>query len=259
MDLKRVTEKLDYYIRPHCFPLAVKMCHTATELPEKARMPGRDLGYPIALCQAIGMGRRYGWTMALGRDDISCAWPALSLGFLPARPDYLDGSFSESIRPGSKEQAARDAREMWRLEYGKYSHIVLAPVHNATFEPQLIVLYGDAAQIARLVQGALWTRGGFMTTRAGMGMDCVETITGTLVTDECRFVLPSGGNRIIGSTQDHELAFAMPASKAETVIEGLEASHKAGVLRYPVPTNLRFQPQHPPDNVALMEFLKRQG
>jgi uncharacterized protein (DUF169 family) len=44
-DLAKVNEALNFYVRPQTFPLAVKMCQSNEELPERARIPKRDLGY----------------------------------------------------------------------------------------------------------------------------------------------------------------------------------------------------------------------
>ena len=64
----------------------------------------------------------------------------------------------------------------------------------------------------------------------------------------CQFILPSGEDRIFGSTQDHEVIFTMPKSKFQAVIEGLANTHKVG-FRYPVLTDLRHRP-------ALAPFLE---
>jgi len=57
MDLKQASDTLNYYIRPQTFPLALKLCQSGSELPEKVRIPLRDLGYQIALCQGIGLAQ----------------------------------------------------------------------------------------------------------------------------------------------------------------------------------------------------------
>jgi len=44
-------------------------------------------------------------------------------------------------------------------------------------------------------------------------------------------------------TQDHEMAFSLPASQADDLITGLEATHKGG-SRYPVQSYLLFETMH---------------
>ncbi len=87
-------------------------------------------------------------------------------------------------------------------------------------------------------------------------MDCADIIAQTVLTDECQWVLPCNGDRIFGLTQDHEMAFTMPMSKAETTLRGLEISHRSGAQRYPIPSYLRSEVQLPPTYYQLMELLK---
>lgn len=225
MDLKQVNESLNFYIRPQTFPLALKLCQSESDLPEKVRMPMRDLGYQVTLCQAIGLARRYRWTLAVGSSDQCCLGGALAMGFIAEPP----------------EGAAFHAPDEKRLEAGKFSHLLMAPIEVATFEPDAIVVYCDPAQAVRLVTAASTSFGLGISAIASGAMDCGDIAARTTLSDECQFILPSGGDRVFGGTQDHEVIFTMPQSKVETVLKGLENDHKAG-LRYPILTDLRHRP-----------------
>ena len=258
MDLKEIEGALSFYIRPDTFPLAVRLCEDEAEAPERARGPAKDLGFQIPVCQAFGIARRYGWTLALGPEDESCPFGALALGFVRAKEGYLDGTFAQSIGLRPKEGAARAAEAMPRLPYGRYSRLVLAPLAKADFEPQLILVYGNSAQVMRLVQGRVLESGGPLAASASGGMDCADIIAQTLLTDECQWVLPCNGDRIFGLTQDHEMAFTMPMSKVETTLRGLEISHRSGAQRYPIPSYMRSEVQLPPTYYQLMGLLKEE-
>ena len=52
MDLKNANVTLDTYIRPQTFPIAIKLFTADETLPDRVRIPVKDLGYQIALCQA---------------------------------------------------------------------------------------------------------------------------------------------------------------------------------------------------------------
>ena len=228
MDLKEINEALNQYIRPQTFPIALKLCRPDDPLPEKLRMPMRDLGYPIALCQATGLTRRYGWTMAVGKEDQCCIGGARAMGF---EASGVGGPVGEGMQ----------------LEQGKYRYHLTTPLDRADFEPDVIVIYGNSAQIMRLVQSASGGPGGGGAVNAvatGFG-DCGDIAARTLLSDECQFILPSGGDRVFGSTQDHEVIFTMPKSKFEVVTQGLKSTHKMG-FRYPVITDIRHRPNLPP-------------
>ncbi len=258
MDLKRLNEALNLYIRPQTFPLAVKMCESAQQLPEKVRIPMRDLHVSVATCQGVGIARRYGWTLAIGLEDQACAWGSLTLGFLRPKKEWLDGSIAATTGYWTKDALAKMATELPRLEYGKYKYLLLSPLHLATFDPDMVVIYGSSAQVMRLVQGRVYGTGESLTSSASGGIDCADIIVRTVSTGECQFILPCGGDRVFGLTQDDEMAFTLPPGKVETLLQGLESGHKSGVQRYPIPVYLRFQPQMPPAYQKLMEFLKQE-
>jgi len=49
------------------------------------------------------------------------------------------------------------------------------------------------------------------------------------------------GDRVWGGAQDSEVMFACPNNKLNALMEGLEATHDAG-LRYPVPQYMNYAP-----------------
>lgn len=228
MDLTKINDALKQYIRPQTFPVALKLCQSDDELPERVRMPMRDLGYQVALCQATALTRRFGWTMALGKEDHCCIGGARTMGF-------------------ESEGAGGEVEEDKQLEPAKYKYHLTAALERADFDPDVIVIYGNSAQIMRLVQSAIGGPGGQGTVNAvatGFG-DCGDIAARTVLSDECQFILPSGGDRIFGSTQDHEVIFTIPKSKVEAVVDGLENTHKMG-FRYPVIADIRHRPNLPP-------------
>jgi len=224
MELKQVNEALNTYIRPQTFPLALKLCASESELPERVRLPKRDMGFQVTLCQAIGIARRYRWALAVGKDDQVCIGGARTMGFL-----------SESAgEPNPKH-----------LEAGKYSHLLMAPLEIADFAADVVLIYASPAQLMRMVQSATRGEAGGVSAVASGFEDCGDVVGRTFQSDLCQFIMPSGGDRVFGGTQDHETIFTMPASKIEAVTNGLEETHKAG-FRYPVLTDLRHQPALPP-------------
>ena len=256
VDLKSIDAALNTYVRPQSFPVAVRMCDSSAELPQKVRMPKRDLGISVPACQVIGMARRYGWTMALGREDQVCPHGHAVLGFVPQK-GYLDGSVAEKAGVGTKEAFQRDARHLSLLPYGKYSHLLVAPTHKATFEPHIVICFGNPAQVARLVQAATHASGNVLSFVAEGGRGCSVFIARTLITDECQVVLAGAGDRYFALTQDHEMSFTIPMSKADTIITGLEQTHKNG-LRYPTPSWLQFEGQLPPTYYKFTELLEKE-
>ena len=257
IDVKKTAEALNTFLRPQSYPLAIRMCEPSEKLPEKARLPKRDLGISVPVCQGLAMARRYGWTVAVGKEDQVCPHGHAVMGFVP-RELYANGILAEAAGVGKKEEFAQDAEALTTLEYGKYRYLLVAPLEKATFDPHFIMFFGNPAQIARLVQGVTFKSGEFLAFVAGAGRACSVFIARTILTDECQVVLAGAGDRYFALTQDHEMAFTIPLTHAEEVVEGLEMSHRAG-LRYPTPSWLRFEGQLPPEYYKFSELLFKQG
>lgn len=248
VDLKQIEVALNQYVRPQALPVAIRMCASEEELPEKTRFALRDLGINISLCHAVTMARRYGWTIAVDKYQ-SCYIAGISMGFLPLLPDVADGSLQESLGLWgmNKEQAAAAIQDIPKFEYGKYKYVLMAPLSRATFEPHLVMVYGNPAQMWLLLSGYLsgtGKRGLDVILAPGAG--CATYITRTLQTDEAQFSLLSIGERLVPHPQDYECAFSIPMSKIEKTIQGLKAGYEIGVFRYPIPSFMRYGSQHPP-------------
>lgn len=244
LDLKTVNAELTTYIRPQTFPVAVKMLRSIEEAPPKTRLP-HDLGIKVATCQAIAFARRYGWTMALSREEHSCAPGMIALGFAKSNEFYAEGNIAKDMYCGTLEAGAAMETAVPKFEPGRYGAVVFAPLERASFEPDLLLVYGNSAQVMRLVHGALFHRGGTLKAEAMGRLDCADIVVRTVQTNECQWVLPCTGDRMFALTADDELCFTMPPSRVEEVLEGVRETHRFG-LRYPVPINLQWTAKFPP-------------
>ncbi len=255
MDLVKAATVFTQFLRPHTFPLAIRLVKQGEELPPKARRPLRDHNKRLAVCQVLGMARHNGWTMAVGREDQSCPIGSVVFGFAEALPFYTEGNLCEGMYTATKEAGAVSEASVSRLPLGEISCLLVAPLERATFIPDVVLLYVNGAQLMRLVHAALYHRGGKLTSSFSGRAECSEAIVQTVIEGTCQVVLPGNGERVFAHTQDHEMAFAIPGPLLEEVLSGLEATHKAGI-RYPVPGSLDFEPVFPPKYRTLAEMWK---
>lgn len=253
MDAQTFTKEVELYVRPATFPLAVKMLTPQDALPAKVKQPLRDLKVQIAVCQAVSMARRYGWTFAVGREDINCVLTKTAFGFERELPYYREGNCAGGMYTETKEAGARTEAATHRFPFGKYRYLLVGPAARADFLPDAFVIYGNSAQVMRLLVGALWQRGGAITSSFTGRLDCSDEIIRTILTGDYQVILPCYGDRIFGHTEDWEMAFGLPASKADELAEGLKGTH-AGGIRYPIPTYLRYAPTYPESYHKLEEL-----
>jgi len=256
-DLKEVDKALNTYIRPLTFPLAVKMLKSEDEIPEKTRRPFQQMKKRVAICQGIGMARKFGWAVAMGKEDMQCSLGAAPFGFFKDLDFFNEGNMAAGMFTATKEAGKKEEDLIDRFEYGSYTHILAAPLNRTLFEPDLLMIYGNPAQMMRLIQGALHNEGGAVQSSAMGRLGCSSIIT-VMKKGECRYIVPGNGDRIFGMTQDYEMAFLIPASKMATVVDGLAKTHKAGI-RYPITSFFDFEATFPPSYQEQMKIWKDKG
>jgi uncharacterized protein (DUF169 family) len=251
-------EALSRYIRPDTFPLGIRMLVPGEPVPDGVRIPTRDVGEHWIVCQSIGISRRYGWSIAVGKEDVICPLASVSFGFRPPNARYDAGEAALGMYCSDLEAAGALEAATWRFETGRYERLCVAPLSKLSFEPHVVAVYGNSAQVMRLVNAALYARGGRIESSSGGRLDCAELVIQTMQTDEPKVVLPCNGDRVFGMAQDTEMAFAFPASRATEIVAGLEATHKGGV-RFPIPVAMRSTVTMPPKYQELLESFEDPG
>jgi len=252
LDLSKFYDALTKHVRIGSFPVAVRMVKPGEQLPERVKHPAQDLKIKVATCQAIAMARRYGWVVAMGDEDISCPLTAVVFGFRKASDFYMKGQACAGMYTETKEAGIRSEEQVEKFSFGEFKYILVAPLHRTTFEPEVIIIYANPAQILRLLAAALWKSGGRLTSSFGGRIDCAEEIIVPQRSGQCEVILPCLGDRVFAQTQDHEMAFSIPADRVEEIVEGLEGTQKGGV-RYPIPSFLRYTGEFPEHYMKVVE------
>ena len=237
-------QALSQYARLPTYPLAVAWIPAGEPAPPKLKRPKADLGIEVAICQSFALARRYGWGLAIGRDDLSCPLAAVAFGYEKSLPYYEQGNLCVEMYTQDAAAGARSEAAIPKFEHGHHALLCIAPLARATFTPQVVVVYANGAQVMRLLAGALYARGGTLTSHHAARVDCAELVVRTHRAQEPQVVLPCYGDRIFGQTGDDEMAFAWPWSWSAELLKGLEGTHKGGV-RYPVPSFLRYTGDFP--------------
>jgi len=233
-------KSLEELLRPRTYPLAVKFVRDESDFPEGSRKPEQKL----AVCQALAMSRRYGWTIGLAEKDSGCPGASLAYGWTEI---YDKGSLAQFFLAAGyaadEEGAKTIVSNIDHLERGKYRGMVISPLTRTKIVPDVILVYGNPAQIMRLIQGAMYKKGERLKCElAGLAASCTGGIIRTFNTDKFQVVVPGNGDRVFAVTYDDEMLFGIPASKIDDIIVGMRAQR---VARYPVPTAMAMPPPFP--------------
>ncbi|WP_242343417.1 DUF169 domain-containing protein [Anaeromyxobacter terrae] len=251
MDAPTLAKHLEKHLRVATFPVGIRPLAPGEPMPAKARRPSKDLGAQVAICQCVALARRYGWTIAFSGEDLACPIAKAAFGFEDRIPYYERGSLAEGMYASCQEAGAAFESALPRFAPNEVSGVALGPLDRLTFEPETVVVYGNSAQVLRLVNAALYEKGGsFKTEFTGRG-DCADIVIRTRQTKEPQLILPCYGDRVFGLAADDEMAFTFPFGMAEAIVAGLEGTSRGGI-RYPIPTfALRAHPAFPPSYVEL--------
>lgn len=244
--VKQFDEMLKEYIKPLTCPIAVKLLKEGEEFPQKARNLKQTFGHPLALCQSIAIVRKYGWTVGIGKGDNACGPSLAYLGCMPYTEKQKEGGIVYPLYAKTLEAGKKTEEAATRLEEGTFERIILAPLSKAEFEPDVILVYVNPGQAARLIQGANYADGGYIGAKATGRAACISEIASTYKNQVCNITIPGAGEKVFAMTADDEIIFSAPYCKLADVIEGVMVTHKSGIGRYPWPiAGLKASPTMP--------------
>jgi uncharacterized protein (DUF169 family) len=253
MDYKKCADTIMRRVMPQSFPLGVKIVKKDDPVPEGIVRPGK-FKIKIAMCQWTTTARRWGWTVGSMGEDINCSPCLAGFGFMQLREKSdLADFFMEMGYFESRDLAMKLVENFQPLTPGEVNGVVSFPLENAPLDPDLVIIYGTPAQMARLAAGFIHHHGYLIKSQTGFGLSCLAGVM-PYWTQEPTFVHPGRGERILAGTDDSEMFFSMPAQYLESLADGLEKTHKKGT-RYPVQSYLLYQPPVIPPMQALQEKL----
>jgi uncharacterized protein (DUF169 family) len=255
--MRRLERAIGTYVRPDTFPLAIRMLKPGEELPKGLRVPSQSVNERWIVCQSIGIARRYGWGVAVGKEDVICPLAAVAFGFRRPNDAYLGGYAAIGMYCETEEAATSLEASTWKFEPESYDYVCVAPLARATFEPHVIAVYANSAQVMRLVNAALYKRGGRIESTSGGRLDCAEIVIQTMNTNSPKVIIPCNGDRVFGMTQDTEMVFAFPWGFTDELMEGLDGTHRGGV-RYPIPVAMRSTVTMPERYRELLHMLEEE-
>jgi uncharacterized protein (DUF169 family) len=240
-------QDLSTYLKLPSPPVAVKMLGKGENPPVGAKFPLQDYKKKMVLCQAWAIARRHEESLCLRYEDMRCAPSILAMGFKPPVPYFTEGHlclhrYNQTLEAGARTEAA-----MPRFPHGRYEAVLFSPLTNCTFDPDVIFLSGNSAQIMRMVHAALYHEGGRIAYSTDGRLACADYIVPPIQTPGAYVVLPGHGSRRLAHTSDDEMGFTFTYSiqRVEQIREGLAKTHEAG-LRYPVRIHLDYEVVFPP-------------
>jgi uncharacterized protein (DUF169 family) len=246
-EAKTAAEFIYRNLRLKTLPVAAAFRDREPQWPEKVRRPSRNMGKRITLCQAMTLARTYGWTVGLTAEDIVCVPALIAFGHARGRhPGELLRDFFVRVGWSKDESCAEEEVSQMSFMPGGQAHaLLLAPLAKMELPPDTAVIYGNPAQIMRLVHAWTYMTGHPVESKFSGKIECSEYLTAPYLNGQAKVILPGNGDRIMSGTQDEEMIFALPGEMLGFLGEGLERAGRSVGARYPVPFYQAFQPEFP--------------
>lgn len=233
----KVCCELSAMLRPKTYPFGVKFYDNTKERPQGTMRPR----HPMNTCQITSIARYYGRPMYFTADDMACVG-GVTMGLIPEPENMKNGEIAKMLHSdleASKEFTSKVAK----IPYGKFQAVAVAPMSKLNFEPNIVVMYGNTAQVMRVIQGYLYKRGGRVEfSTSGEWSLCADSIAQAYISDDVALGLPCFGDRKTALAQEDEVTVAFPHHLYDEILEGMKAT--ADVSAYPIPFDIGF-PQMP--------------
>lgn len=225
------TRTMEHFLRLKTFPVGLKMLEDPEELARNKwlRRPPEKL----SLCQLITIVRMFDWTVGGTADDLVTPGCASVLG-LAELPEFVtSGTMRNVLWLENQDDAARCEAIMQRIPYGKFNAFMLAPTAYDPFVPDLVLIYGNPAQMSLMVNAIQYDRFERMVFYSVGESSCSDVIGRCFVDQVPALSIPCYGERRFGHAADDELAIGLPASVCARIATNLETLYKKGI-RYPI-------------------------
>jgi uncharacterized protein (DUF169 family) len=216
-ELNRYGADLEKILLLRTAPIAVKMLEKEEDIPEGAIRPKRDQGVHLAQCQAFAMSRRKRLSVAMLKEDNWCWAPLIGYGLKELPEDYSAIPFMIE----NPKAAKKHAENFPRLEHGKYIGILSAPLRTANFDPDLILIYSNTAQLRSMLMAVKYKQGSLVTSLFDPIDSCIYSTVPTLLTGQYRITLPDPGEYERAMAGEDEIIFSVPMYKIPELISGL--------------------------------------
>ena len=230
-DWEPLIRRMEQLLRLKSFPVAFKMLEKKEMLADIPFL--RRLGHKATLCQMINLVRNFDWTVGADADGLMGPVCPTIVGLADA-PEFLeDGTFRSIVWVKNRKDGKKYESSIPRIPTGKYEAVAMAPAVYNPFEPDMVLIYANPAQMMLLINALQFEAYEVMDFHCVGESSCSDVIARCHLTGKPSLSIPCYGERRYGHAQDEDLAMAIPADMMEKALKGLEILYRKGV-RYPI-------------------------
>ena len=154
------------------------------------------------------------------------------------------------------EEASRKTQEAGRkFPVGAYKAAFVSPLERCPVDPDVVVFFGNPAQMLVIVAAYIFDKGGTFTIETSNGASCGGVIVAPMQDERPKIVIPGNALTLMGLPNVNYLACGIPGHMMASLAENMQFLRKNGGSRYPPAwQHIQWEPQPP-----LADLLKRSG
>ena len=217
---REIASKLTKILRLKNQPVAVKLVKKEDSLEGLPPEPSMKMRY----CQLV-MEAKKGTSFTLTKDSISCPAAAAAFGLLPLPEKIEKGTMLKALGLFDSEEAAAELMsKMPRLPLGGYKAVSAAPLSEASFTPDVVVLEEEPDKIMWISLASLHEKGGRLNFGTGVFQACcVDATVEPYLRGDINASFGCYGCRDATDIDDGEGLIGIPYGKLSEILEALES------------------------------------
>jgi uncharacterized protein (DUF169 family) len=229
-DWAKLAPELECLLRLKTSPVAYKRLEKMEELD---KIPGvMRLNRKTSYCQAPALARMVGMTVGMTRDNLGerCARICGLAATTEKQVSWEANAFANTWF-ATAEEARKQMAAYPLVPPGEA--IVLAPLASVKFDPDVILIYGNPAQMMLLMNGLQfkdYERFQFFFIGEGA---CADGLAQCYTTGKPALAIPCMGERAFGTVTEDEMIMALPPGMMTKAVEGLQSLKGRGI-GYPI-------------------------
>ena len=250
-DWGELTREMERLLKLKSYPVAYKRLDSAKDLENIPKV--RRLDRFFTFCQLPGLVRTRGWTVGVTMEDNINARCSRLHGLADATEESMaeESAMLSTTWFPTPEEAMKQQAVYPRIPKG--AAVVLAPLAAGKFDPDVVLIYGNPAQMMMILCGLQKIKfERFQFFFIGEGA-CSDSLGQCYVSGKPSLSIPCFGERRFGEVLDEELVLALPPGLVKTAIEGMHQLSAVG-LRLPIPIH---GAEHDPEPSLTRAYPKR--
>ena len=216
---REIASKLTKILRLKNQPVAVKLVKKEDSLEGLPPEPSMKMRY----CQLV-MEAKKGTSFTLTKDSISCPAAAAAFGLLPLPEKIEKGTMLKALGLFDSEEAAAELMsKMPRLPLGGFKAVSAAPLSEAGFTPDVVVMEEEPEKIMWISLASLHEKGGRLSFDTGVFQACcVDATVEPYLREDINASFGCYGCRDATDIGDGEGLIGIPYGKLHEILESLE-------------------------------------